>query len=97
MLSELGHAHTVKFAKRGEATRAPAIRWVNTLRSNTKRSINDSHHSLRFKEHGQRYLNEAMWRFNRHLKFSALAWQLIQDALTFPGIETCLRDELTAY
>lgn len=98
VLSELGHAHTVHIAKRREAAKAPAMRWVNTVLSNIKRSIDGSYHSLRFRKYGQRYLSEAMWRFNRRLNLSTLTWQLIRDAVGCPPwTERSLRDKLTAY
>ena len=98
VLAEIGHAHTVHTAKRREAAAAPAMRWVNTVLSNIKRSIDGSYHAFRFAKYGQRYLSEAMWRFNRRLNLATLAPQLIADAVNCTEwTERSLRNRITAY
>lgn len=89
--SEFGHAHTLHIAKRREAARAPAMRWVNTVLSNIKRSVDGSYHSLRFEKYGQRYLSEAVWRFKGRQRHTFL---VLQPILRAHGADATLRGSL---
>ena len=86
-------AHTViKSASSKTAAKIPAMRWVNTVLSNVKRSLDGTYHAIKFKKYAQRYLNEAAWRFNRRTDLAGLANVLIiHAARCAPNTEKSLR------
>ena len=86
-------AHTViKSASPKTAAKIPTMRWVNTVLSNVKRSLDGTYHAIKFKKYAQRYLNEAAWRFNRRDDLPELARRLITHAVQCaPNPETKLR------
>ena len=98
VVSDLGHAHTVVKAKGRAATQTEPMRWLNVVLSNLKRSIDGTYHSVRFRKYTQRYLAEAMWRFNRRFNLSAILAQLIANCVqSKPWTEARLRSEKLAY
>jgi ribosomal protein L37AE/L43A len=62
----------------------PAMRWVNTVLSNVKRSLDGTYHAIKFKKYAQRYLNEAAWRFNRRFDLANLAKCFLTHAIHSP-------------
>jgi predicted RNA-binding Zn-ribbon protein involved in translation (DUF1610 family) len=86
-------AHTVvKSGTPKAAAKIPAMRWVNTVLSNVKRSLDGTYHAIKFKKYAQRYLNEAAWRFNRRTDLAGLASRLITHAAQCaPNSEKTLR------
>lgn len=91
--ADTGHAHTVVAAKGRAATEQPNSRWVNTLLSNVKRSLDGAYHAFRFFKYAHRYLVEAVWRFNRRFQLEALVPRLLVAAARSSGwSERSLRD-----
>ena len=86
-------AHTViKSESSKTSAKIPAMRWVNTVLSNVKRSLDGTYHAIKFKKYAQRYLNEAAWRFNRRTDLAGLASRLISHAAQCaPNSEKSLR------
>jgi hypothetical protein len=98
VVAELGHAHTVVQAKGRAATQTEPMRWLNVVLSNLKRSIDGTYHSVRFRKYTQRYLSEAMWRFNRRCNLSSILTDLITNCVqSKPWTEVRLRSEKWAY
>ena len=78
---EAGHAHTVIESEGGRAaTEAGGMRWVNTVLSNVKRSLDGTYHAFRFAAYAHRYLAEAAWRFNRRFDLKILVPRLLVAA-----------------
>ena len=78
---EAGHAHTVIESEGGRAaTEAGGMRWVNTVLSNVKRSLDGPYHAFRFAAYAHRYLAEAAWRFNRRFDLKILVPRLLVAA-----------------
>mgnify|MGYP000446642165 CR=1 FL=1 len=98
VLSDLGHAYTAHIAKRRESSRCPGMPWVNTVLGNIKRSIDSSYHSFRFAKYSQRYLSEAMWRFNRRFNLATMVPTLLSHiAQSRPLTEAQLRVQNAYY
>ncbi len=73
-----GHAHTViKSAGGRNATEAGDMRWLNTVLSNVKRSLDGTYHAFKFSVYIHRYLAEAQWRFNRRFDLKILVPRLL--------------------
>lgn len=77
---DLGHAHTVIEASGRAATEQEHSRWVNTVLSNVKRSLDGTYHAFAFCKYAHRYLAEAAWRFNRRFQLQALVPRLLVAA-----------------
>lgn len=76
-----GHAHTVIDAGGGRAaTETEGARWVNLVMGNVKRSLDGTYHAFRFFKYAERYLGEAMYRFNRRFQLRALVPRLLVAA-----------------
>lgn len=90
----LGHAHTVIAAGGGRAaTEADGARWVNIVMGNIKRALDGTYHAFRFFKYAQRYLGEAMYRFNRRFQMAAMMPRLlVAAARCAPQPERQLRD-----
>jgi hypothetical protein len=59
-----GHAHIVIESAGGRAAiEAGGMRWLNTVPSNVKRSLDGTYHAFKFPTYAHRYLAEAAWRF----------------------------------
>lgn len=98
VVAEQDHAHTVVRASGREATRTEPMRWLNVVLGNIKRSIDGSYHALRYAKYAQRYLSEAVWRFNRRFKLREILPRLIADCHGCrPWTEKRLRDVKLAY
>ncbi len=78
--ADLGHAHTVIEARGRAATEQEHSRWVNTVLSNVKRSLDGAYHAFAFCKYAHRYLAEAVWRFNRRFQLEALVPRLLVAA-----------------
>lgn len=91
---ELDHAHTVIVAGGGRAaTEADGARWVNIVLGNVKRSLDGTYHAFGFFKYAERYLGEAMYRFNRRFRLQALLPRLlVAAACCQPWPERKLRD-----
>lgn len=89
-----GHAHTVIETAGGKAAcEAPSARWVNVVLGNLKRALDGTYHAFKFFKYAQRYLAEAMWRFNRRFRMEALVPRLLVAAARCrPWSERRLRD-----
>jgi hypothetical protein len=75
---DAGHAHTVVESAGGRAaTEAGGMRWLNTILSNVKRSLDGSYHAFGFATYAHRYLAEAAWRFNRRFDLKILVPRLL--------------------
>lgn len=75
---EAGHAHTVVESAGGRAaTEAGDMRWLNTVLSNVKRSLDGAYHAFKFSAYIHRYLAEAQWRFNRRFDLKILVPRLL--------------------
>lgn len=73
-----GHAHTVVESAGGRAaTEAGDMRWLNTVLSNVKRSLDSTYHAFKFSTYIHRYLAEASWRFNRRFDLKILVPRLL--------------------
>lgn len=73
-----GHAHTVVECAGGRAaTEAGGMRWLNTVLSNVKRSLDGTYHAFKFPTYIHRYLAEAAWRFNRRFNLKILVPRLL--------------------
>lgn len=88
------HAHTVIDAGGGRAaTEAEGARWVNTVLSNVKRSLDGTYHAFGFFKYSERYLAEAQYRFNRRFDLKAMLPRLLVAAARCrPWSERALRD-----
>jgi len=91
---DLDHAHTViSCADPRERCETTGARWVNTVLSNVKRSLDGTYHWFDFFKYSHRYLAEAAWRFNRRFDLSALLRRLLHAAAACePRPERMLRD-----
>ena len=73
-----GHAHTVIESGGGRAaTEAGGMRWLNTVLSNVKRSLDGTYHAFKFSAYIHHYLAEAQWRFNRRFDLKILVPRLL--------------------
>ena len=78
---DLDHAHTVIDAGGGRAaTEADGARWVNIVMGNVKRALDGTYHAFRFFKYADRYLGEAMYRFNRRFQLDAMVPRLLVAA-----------------
>ncbi|QBB69714.1 IS1595 family transposase [Pseudolysobacter antarcticus] len=76
------HAHTVVRAGPGRAAAMhPRMRWVNTVLGNVKRSLDGTCHAIKHAKYAQRYLAEAMWRFNRRFDLAGMLAALLNDSV----------------
>lgn len=88
---DLAHS-VIKAQSPRTAAKIPAMRWVNTVLSNVKRSLDGTYHAIKFKKYAQRYLNEATWRFNRRTDLHGLLGRLLNHAAQCaPNPENMLR------
>lgn len=87
-------AHSVFVAANSRlSAKNPQMRWVNTVLSNVKRSIDGTYHAIKVKKYGQQYLYEASWRFNRRWDLASLPARLLRHALqSNPRPEYVLRN-----
>lgn len=75
------------------ATEADGARWVNIVMGNIKRALDGTYHAFRFFKYAQRYLGEAMYRFNRRFHMAAMMPRLlVAAACCAPQPERQLRD-----
>ena len=90
---DAGHAHTVIHSAGGRAaTEAGRMRWLNTVLSNVKRSLDGTYHAFAFARYAHRYLAEAAWRFNRRFDLTILVPRLlVSTAHCKPWTERRLR------
>jgi hypothetical protein len=78
---DAGHAHTVIESAGGrDATEAGGMRWLNTVLSNVKRSLDGTYQAFEFSTYAHRYLAEAAWRFNRRFDLKILVPRLLVAA-----------------
>ena len=91
---DLNHAHTVIDAGGGRAaTEADGARWVNIIMGNVKRALDGTYHAFAFFKYADRYLGEAMYRFNRRFQLDAMVPRLLVAAARCkPWPERQLRD-----
>lgn len=94
-----GHAQTtLRGDSRRDSTRIDGARWVNTVLSNVKRSLDGTYHHIKNFKYAHRYLAEAAWRFNRRFNLRALFFEFIDTAITCqPWTERRLRAPKNAY
>lgn len=77
----LNHAHTVIEAGGGRATtEVEGARWVNIVIGNVKRALDGTYHAFGFFKYAERYLGEAMYRFNRRFDLAAMVPRLLVAA-----------------
>ena len=90
---DAGHAHTVIESNGGrDATEAGGMRWLNTVLSNVKRSLDGTYHAFGCATYAHRYLAEAAWRFNRRFDLKILVPRLLVAVTRCkPWPERCLR------
>lgn len=88
------HAHTVIDAGGGRAaTEVDGARWVNIVMGNVKRALDGTYHAFKFRKYTERYLGEAMYRFNRRFRLGAMVPRLVVAAARCkPWPERQLRD-----
>ncbi len=91
---DLGHAHTVIDAGGGRAAcEVEGARWVNIVMSNVKRALDGTYHAFRYFKYADRYLAEAMYRFNRRFQMQAMMPRLlVAAARCSPWPESRLRN-----
>lgn len=90
---EVDQAHTVVEGHGRERCEAPALRWVNVVLSNLKRSLDGAYHAFAFNKYAHRYFAEFQWRFNRRFDLTNLVPQLLRATLSLrPFSERQLRD-----
>ena len=87
-------AHTVFVAESPRlSAKNPQMKWVNTVLSNVKRSMDGTYHSIDVKKYGQQYLYEAAWRFNRRKNLASLPIRLLRHAIaSLPRPESFIRN-----
>ena len=91
--ADAGHAHTVLEAGGGRAAcEIRGARWINVLLGNLKRAISGSYRAIRQSKYARRYLAEAVYRFNRRFRLSAMLPRLARAMmLCKPHPEPTLR------
>jgi hypothetical protein len=78
---DLGHAHTVIEAGGGRAsTEIDGARWVKVVMGHVKRALDGTYHAFRFFKYADRYLGEAMYRFNRRFRMDSMTMRLLVAA-----------------
>jgi transposase-like protein len=55
----------------------PEFRWINTVLSNLKTSLNGTFHAFNFAKYGKRYLGAFCFRFNRRFNLAAMTERLL--------------------
>lgn len=84
------HAHSTIISKNARtAAKQPAMKWINTVLGNVKRSLDGTYHSINVFKYAHRYLGEALWRFNRRFDLDAMLGQLVRSAVDCPPWPEC--------
>ena len=74
----------------------PEFKWVNTVISNVKRSLNGTFHAIS-KKHFSRYLAEFCYRFNRRYNLDQMIARLCYVAVRTPPFSQKLLKEAEAH
>lgn len=92
-IASVGHDHTVIITGGGpDSVKIPEFKWVNTVISNVKRSLNCTFHAIS-KKHFPRYLTEFCYRFNRRFDLDQMIDRLCYVAVRTPPLSLKLLKE----
>lgn len=87
------HQHTAIVTGGGpDSVKIPDFKWVNTVISNVKRSLNGTFHAIS-KKHFPRYLAEFCYRFNRRYNLDQMIARLCYVAVRTPPLPQTLMKE----
>ncbi len=92
-LATAGHQHTAIITGGGpDSVKIPEFKWVNTVISNVKRSLNGTFHAIS-KKHFPRYISEFCYRFNRRYDLDQMIDRLCYVAVRTPPLPQGLLKE----
>jgi len=66
-----------RFTLRLDLLDHPGVRWLNTVLSNVKPSLDGTYHALKFRTYIHRYLAEAAWRFSHRFDLKIFVPRLL--------------------